>query len=129
MSLQIVEPCSVRIKKALSLRRMTQTELCTMTKISKSSLSEYTNGKHIPNQEKVFILAKALNVDPVWLWGYDVPMEKKDDQPETKKFSPDKMELTERDLEILQVFRLIPEDQQRMFLEMGRAYANSLKKD
>lgn len=46
-----------------------------------------------------------------------------------KKISPDMPELTERDLEILQVFRLIPEDQQQMYLEMGRAYANSLKKD
>ena len=128
MSLQISEPCAVRIRKALSLRNMTQTELCARAKISNSSLSEYLSGKYEPRQDKVFILAQALNVDPVWLWGYDVPMEKTEDQAE-KKISPDKLQLTEGDKEILEVFRLIPEEQRRAFLEMGRAYANSLKKD
>lgn len=129
MSIQPTEPCATRIKKALSLRNMTQTELCARTKISKSSLSEYLSGKYVPRQDKVFILAKALDVDPVWLWGYDVPMETKSETPQQTKISPDKVELTERDLEMLQIFRLIPEEWQRIFLEQGRAFANSLKKD
>lgn len=123
MSVKIAEPCSIRIKKALSMRNMTQTELCTKAKISKSTLSEYLSGKYEPKQDKVFILAQALNVDPVWLWGYDVPMETQ------KEIFPDKVELTEEEKMMLSVFRLIPEEQQRAFLEMGRAYANSLKKD
>ena len=118
-----VEPCSVRIRKALSIRNMKQTELCARAKISKSSLSEYLNGKHEPGQDKVFILAQALNVDPVWLWGYDVPMETQ------KEISPNEPTLTEGEKMMLGIFRLIPEEQQRAFLEMGRAYANSLKKD
>lgn len=123
MSVKIAEPCATRIKKALSIRNMTQTELCARAKISKSSLSEYLSGKYIPRQDKVFILAQALGVDPVWLWGYDVPMETQ------KEISPGKVELTEGEKMMLSVFRLIPEEQQRAFLEMGRAYANSLKKD
>ena len=123
MSVKIAEPCATRIRKALSIRNMTQTELCTRAKISKSSLSEYLKGKHEPGQDKVFLLAQALNVDPVWLWGYDVPMETQ------KEIFPDKVELTEEEKMMLSVFRLIPEEQQRAFLEMGRAYANSLKKD
>jgi transcriptional regulator with XRE-family HTH domain len=102
---------------------MKQTELCERSNVSKSSLSEYLSGKHIPNQQKIFVLAQALGVDPVWLWGYDVPMET------PIKISPDKIELTEGEMMMLSVFRLIPEEQQRAFLEMGRAYANSLKKD
>ena len=125
MNAKTVEPCSTRIRKALSIRNMTQTELCTKAKISKSSLSEYLNGKHEPGQDKVFILAQALNVDPVWLWGYDVPMEIGDIQ----KSSPNEPTLTEGEKMMLGIFRLIPEEQQRAFLEMGRAYANSLKKD
>ena len=125
MSIKISEPCATRIKKALSLRNMTQTELCARTKISKSSLSEYMSGKYVPRQDKVFLIAKALGVDPVWLWGYDVPMEIDDIQ----KSSPSQPELTEGEKVMLSVFRLIPEEQQRVFLEMGRAYANSLKKD
>ena len=80
MSVTIAEPCATRIKKALSIRNMTQTELCAKTKISKSSLSEYLSGKYIPRQDKIFIIAQALNVDPVWLWGYDVPMERSEGQ-------------------------------------------------
>lgn len=127
MNLRIAEPCAARIRKALSIRNMTQTELCARAKISKSSLSEYLSGKYIPRQDKVFILAKALDVDPVWLWGYDVPMEKPEEPVETKS-SPSELQLTEGEKMMLEVFRLIPEEQQRVFLEMGRAYANSLKK-
>ena len=123
MSAKPVEPCANRIKKALSIRNMTQTELCSRAKISKSTLSEYLSGKYEPKQDKVFILAQALSVDPVWLWGYDVPMEAQ------KNFSPSELQLTEGEKMMLNIFRLIPEEQQRVFLEMGRAYANSLKKD
>ena len=123
MSIQTSETCAVRIKKALSIRNMTQTELCAKAKISKSSLSEYLSGKYVPRQDKVFVLAQALSVDPVWLWGYDVPME-----PQIE-FSPTELQLSEGEKVMLSIFRLIPEDQQRAFLEMGRAFANSLKKD
>lgn len=128
MNDKTVEPCAARIKKALSIRNMTQTELCAMAQISKSSLSEYLSGKHEPGQYKIFMLSKALNVDPVWLMGLDVPMEMKE-EPETKKDSPDELQLTEGDREMLEVFRLIPEEWRKVFLEQGRAFANSLKKD
>lgn len=38
-------------------------------------------------------------------------------------------QLTESEQLLLTAFRQIPEDQQRVFLEMGRVYANSLNKD
>ena len=44
------------------------------------------------------------------------------------KSSPDQMNLTEGEKVMVDIFRLIPEDQQQVFLEMGRVYANSLKK-
>jgi transcriptional regulator with XRE-family HTH domain len=37
--------------------------------------------------------------------------------------------LTEEERLLIDLFRQIPEEQQRVFLEMGRVYANSLKKD
>jgi transcriptional regulator with XRE-family HTH domain len=37
--------------------------------------------------------------------------------------------LTEAESEILKLFRMIPEEKQRDFLEMGRLFANSLKRD
>ena len=128
MDFGITESCAIRLRKALSIRNMTQAELCSKAKISKSTLSEYLSGRYEPKQDRVFILAQALNVDPVWLMGYDVPMEKKE-EPKTKKDSPSELQLTEGEKLMLEVFRLIPEEQQRVFLEMGRAYANSLRKD
>ena len=100
MRAKIVEPCSSRIRKALSIRNMKQTELCEKSKVSKSSLSEYLSGKHIPNQAKIFVLAKALDVDPVWLWGYDVPME-------TKK-ALDDFEITEGEKAFIKLLRRLP---------------------
>jgi len=124
----IVEKCSTRIAKALSIRGMKQYELCEKTKIPKSAISQYISGAFLPKQDRVFLISQALNVDPAWLMGYDVPMEKKEELKE-KKDSPSELQLTEGDKMMLEIFRLIPEEQQRAFLEMGRAYANSLKKD
>lgn len=42
-------------------------------KLGKNDLSQYVSGKVEPGQKKLAILAKALNVNPVWLMGYDVP--------------------------------------------------------
>ena len=111
-----VELCSTRIRKALSIRNMTQTDLCAKTNISKSSLSEYLNGKHEPGNDKVFILAKALDVDPVWLWGYDVPMENKEELQETKS-SPDELQLTEGEKAFIKLLRRIPVTEQPIVIE------------
>jgi transcriptional regulator with XRE-family HTH domain len=109
------ESCAARLKKALSVRNMTQSELCQKTKIPKSALSEYIKGLYDPKQDRLLILSEALNVDPVWLMGFDVPMEK-----EQKKFSPHDA-LTEGEKVMLELFRQIPEDQQPVVLAMIRA--------
>lgn len=45
-------------------------------KINKSHLSQWVSGTNEPNNKKLTILSLALNLDEVWLMGYDVPMEK-----------------------------------------------------
>jgi transcriptional regulator with XRE-family HTH domain len=110
------ESCAIRIKKALSIRNMKQSELCEKTKIPKSALSEYISGAYEPKQDRVFAIATALNVDPVWLMGFDVPMEKED-----KKISPHEPTLTEGEMVMLELFRQIPVDQQPVVLAMIRA--------
>lgn len=112
-----IESCATRIKKALSIRSMTQSELCRKTKIATSAMSEYVKGLYDPKQDKIYIMAQALNVDPVWLMGFDVPMEKED-----KKISPNEDgSLTEGEMVMLELFRQIPEDQQPVVLAMIRA--------
>lgn len=117
------EKCSVRLAKALAIRGMKQSELCEKTKIPKSAISQYLSGLFEPKQDRLHIIAQAMDVDPVWLMGFDVPMEK------GNKGSPSEPVLTEGEQMLLNLFRQIPEDQQRVFLEMGRVYANSLNKD
>lgn len=68
--------CSARIAIALSMRNMKQSELCEKTNIPKSAMSQYISGAYEPKQDRIYTIAKALNVSEVWLMGYDVPMER-----------------------------------------------------
>ena len=68
--------CYIRIKEAMHLRNKTQAELCEITGIPKSAMSQYVSGKFVPKQTRIYLLAKALNVNEAWLMGYDVPMER-----------------------------------------------------
>ena len=68
--------CYIRIKEAMHLRNKTQAELCEITGIPKSAMSQYVSGKFAPKQTRIYLLAKALNVSEAWLMGYDVPMER-----------------------------------------------------
>ena len=56
-----------RLQKSLSAARMTAKELSEKTGISEANISNYINGKYIAKQDKCFLIAKALNVDPGWL--------------------------------------------------------------
>ena len=68
--------CGERIKRALYIRGMKQSELCGITKIPKSAISQYISGAFEPKQDRVYLIAQALNVSEAWLMGYDVPMER-----------------------------------------------------
>lgn len=72
----IIDTFSNRLNTAMRMRNMKATELSEKTGISKSSLSEYINGKYEAKQDGVYLLAKALNVNEAWLMGLDVPMER-----------------------------------------------------
>lgn len=120
MDIGPIEKCSNRIAKALSIRGMRQSELCDKTKIPKSAISQYISGAFEPKQDRVFLISQALNVDPVWLMGYDVPMEKKD-PPTEKKIPPTEPQLSEGEKLMLELFRRIPEDRQQAALDLLRA--------
>lgn len=64
-----------RIKEALELRGMLPIELARKSGINKGSISRYLKGEMIPKQSKIVDMARALNVSPAWLLGYDTPME------------------------------------------------------
>ncbi len=73
-----METISERIKKALSIRNMRQSDLVEKTGIGKSSISTYLSGAYEPKQRNIYKIAKALDVSEAWLMGADVPMSRID---------------------------------------------------
>lgn len=60
-----------RLNSILQKRNLSQADLSKMTGIRSSSISDWLKGKYEPKQDKIAIIADALNVSPVWLIGYD----------------------------------------------------------
>ena len=60
-----------RLKSVMAEHKITQTELAKRTGIRQSSISDWLNNRYEPKQDKVYLLANALNVSPAWLLGYD----------------------------------------------------------
>ncbi len=87
-----------RMKEALQIRQMKQSELVEKTGIGKSSISTYLSGEYEPKQRNIYKIAKALNVSEAWLMGYNVPMKRTEyqsiKQPESN-ISPELQELHE----------------------------------
>ena len=65
-----------RITSALAENSITQAELARKTGIWASAISDYIKGKYEAKQDKLSMLARALNVSETWLMGYDVPKER-----------------------------------------------------
>ncbi len=68
-----VSTTAERLTSILLERGLKPVDLHEMTGISKPSISQYMSGIVKPKQDRIYIMAKALDVDAVWLMGYDVP--------------------------------------------------------
>lgn len=115
MEYERVATCADRIKEALTIKGLKQSDLCRLTGIPKSAISQYISGAFEPKQDRVYLLSKALNVSEAWLMGLDVSMER------VKDTSPDSDTLTEGEQVLLDLFRRVPDEQQQLVLQMIRA--------
>ena len=88
---------SDRLKEYMTKYNVKQVDILEMAKpftleygikLNKNDLSQYVSGKVEPGQEKVFILSKALNVDPAWIMGLDVPIRKERAKKEDRYSNP-----------------------------------------
>ena len=70
---------SYRMKKAMEIRNLKQVDIVNATKIGKSAISQYLSGEFTPKQVNTYLIADALNVNEAWLMGFDVPMERIND--------------------------------------------------
>ena len=69
-----------RMKATMEKKQISQAELSKLTGIRASSISDYLNNRYEPKQDKIYLIADALRVNPAWLSG-------RDDTP-TKPTSP-----------------------------------------
>ena len=81
-----------RLNSILQKRNLSQADLSKMTGIRSSSISDWLNGKYEPKQDKISIIADALNINPVWLIGYD---DDSASQPECYYVDPEAAEFAE----------------------------------
>jgi len=89
-----MEDISKRLKNAMDLRGFRPVDLCRETGISKSLVSQYLGGTRLPKHGKIYLIAKALNVDEAWLMGYDTDMARRPRGGEAQIMVGDPGELT-----------------------------------
>lgn len=77
-----VASTATRLREAMTAAGKKQADLMRETGLDRSSISNYLSGRYEPKQIAIAKMAAALGVSEMWLWGYDVPMER---TPEQKK--------------------------------------------
>jgi transcriptional regulator with XRE-family HTH domain len=96
------------------LASKTQADLVRETGLSKSTLSRYLSGEFEPKQNAIAKLASSLSVNEMWLWGYDVPMQKKETATQGNGLS----ELSESKRQLLALAESCTEEQAEKLLQM-----------
>lgn len=103
---------SERIKLLIEQSGKSYQELERITGIKKSSLQRYASGATAKIPLTVIEkLSKAFNVSQEYLMGWSET---------SKKESPTEASLTEGEKALLELFRRVPEEHQRMLLDMIR---------
>ena len=104
-----------RIKALRKERNLTLEQVANVVGVGKSTVRKWETGM-IANmkRDKIASLAQALNTTPEYLMGWD-----------EKERTPDKPELTEGENMLLELFNRVPEDQQKLVLQMIRAALGS----
>lgn len=95
MGFKRIDTTSNRLRIALKNAGKKQVDLAKETGIDSGSISHYLKGKYEPKSDAIFLMAKALNVSEMWLWGYDCDMERKEAIEENPQ------EMAERHFEII----------------------------
>ena len=102
---------SINLKRMMEQRGISRQDLSKILGVSYFTLSDWVNGKKYPRMDKVEMLADYFGV-------------LKSDLIEDKgmnKTLPQVQQLTEGETALLELFRQIPEDAQKMYLEVLRA--------
>lgn len=63
------------------------------TKLNKASVSQYMNGKNVPSNITAAKIAEVFNVNPAWLMGFDVPMQRSAQAQPSSNLRDDEVQL------------------------------------
>ena len=105
----------LRLEKGLTLE-----QVANVVGVGKSTVRKWETGM-IANmkRDKIASLAKALGTTPAYLMGW------KEDSSIEKNIPQDKKDLSEGEKMLLELFNRVPEDQQKLVLQMIRAALGS----
>ena len=99
-----VSNTSERLKKIMRERNLRQVDILQLTvpvarkynlDFTKGNLSMYVTGRVVPGQDKLLILAEALDVSEAWLMGYDVAPDRKIPTDFVLQLSPEEKAIIE----------------------------------
>ena len=106
-----------KIKELRRERNLTLEQVAKVVGVGKSTVRKWETGM-IANmkRDKISALAKALGTTPAYLMGWEEGQ---------KNIPQDKSELSEGEKILLDLFNRVPEDQQKLVLQMIRAALGS----
>ena len=102
---------SINLRRLMEQKGVSRQDLSNVLGVSYFTISDWVNGKKYPRMDKVEMLATYFGIlksDLIEEMGINENLP----QPQT---------LTEGEMMLLELFRQIPEDAQRMYLEVLRA--------
>lgn len=76
-----------RIREAMRAAGKSQADLSRETGLNRSTISRYLSGEVEPRHEATHKMAIVLNVSEMWLFGYDVPQHRTDEQKKNDQLS------------------------------------------
>ena len=112
---------SERLKQLMSERNLRQVDILEKSKpfqkqlgvkMGRSALSQYVTGKSKPDDKKLYLLSKTLDVSEAWLMGYDVDIKRVPDEERgtTQNEHP----------EILTIYNQLEEPKQEKVLDYAK---------
>lgn len=102
------------LKKQMELKGVSRKDLSEALGISYFTITAWVNSTKYPRMDKVEMLANYFGIQKSDLI-----------EEQQEKEAPDQIKLTEGEQALLELFRLIPEQNQAMVLEMIRAAVNT----
>ena len=88
-----------RLKIALDDAKISQSELGRRTGINRQLISDYLKGKYEAKQDKLYELAKVLNVDEGWLMGVSDKKERRHPEEQVENTKKENGDITSEDID------------------------------